>query len=601
MNYRWLYAIFLICFIFLIDPSSASSSEKEVHDLNLNTYLAQQNKASLEGDWRYIEGIRTPNEMEQAYMVLPTTKIPIEFSRLFNRDDASATFSTYIKIPSRFVGQLMAIDIPYEYSAYRLFIGNQEIAKKGKVATDLRYHESQIVPAIGYFTPQSTTIFVTMQVSNDGLIRGGFVENLSLGTAKAISTGITTKVFIHTLLIGCILIVGIFMIFIGAYRVYTRSLYIFGVFCISIALRALFGVPFIYAILWPNFDWLWAIKAEYALTCLSTFFFVWLVYNISNKLFNPLIFYMTQSIVVIVLICVLFLSPVIFQKTFFYAFLIAIPLFAYMGWILIQSTRMKNDLAMNNLIGIVLVCLAVLIDFFNGLGVLHLPPLSFAATAFYVIIQMFFLSKQFSVEVTGRLQLNEQLQQLNHLLDEKIYERTKELEEANERLRELANRDGLTQVYNRHYFNEYMKKTFAEVIKEHASLSMLILDVDDFKKYNDFYGHIEGDQLLQYLASEMSKVVPKEGVLARYGGEEFAIVLPNCSNEQATAIAEKIKWHIQHQNLQHAASDYGFITVSIGVATHECKTRYATVNELINAADQNLYIGKNTGKNKVVY
>lgn len=106
---------------------------------------------------------------------------------------------------------------------------------------------------------------------------------------------------------------------------------------------------------------------------------------------------------------------------------------------------------------------------------------------------------------------------------------------------------------------------------------------------------------MQYLASEMSKVVPKEGVLARYGGEEFAIVLPNYSNEQATAIAEKLKSRIEHQHLQHAASDYGFITVSIGVATHECKTQYATVNELINAADQNLYIGKNTGKNKVVY
>ncbi|GED20209.1 hypothetical protein KGI01_19500 [Kurthia gibsonii] len=95
----------------MIDPSTASSSEKEVHDVNLNTYLAQQNKASLEGDWRYIEGIRTPNEMKQAYIILPTTKIPIEFSQLFNRDDASATFSTYIKIPSCFVGQLMAIDI----------------------------------------------------------------------------------------------------------------------------------------------------------------------------------------------------------------------------------------------------------------------------------------------------------------------------------------------------------------------------------------------------------------------------------------------------------------------------------------------------------
>lgn len=106
---------------------------------------------------------------------------------------------------------------------------------------------------------------------------------------------------------------------------------------------------------------------------------------------------------------------------------------------------------------------------------------------------------------------------------------------------------------------------------------------------------------MQYLARGMSKVVPKEGVLARYGGEEFVIVLRNYSNEQATAIAEKIKSRIASQNLQHAASDYGFITVSIGVATHECKTQYATVNELINAADQNLYICKNTGKNKVVY
>lgn len=587
--------------IIFLNPSFANAIEKEEVELNLETGLQQQEKTSLEGMWKYVKGFKTPIDMKKNWASLEKTYIPIEFEKLFGTPNGAATFSAYIKIPHHYVGQLMAIDIPYEYSAYRLFVENQEVASKGKVAIKNGQHHSEISPAIGYFTPKSTKVFITMQISNHALIRGGFVENIYVGTTENIGAIVTKKVFIHSLLIGCILIVGIFTIFIGFYRIYNRNIYIFGFFCVSIALRAIFGAPFIYAILWPDFDWQLAIKAEYFLTCVATFFFVWLVYTIANGLFKKYFFYMTELLVMIVAVVILFTNASIFQKVFFYTFLIAIPLFIYIGYILIQATRMKNDLAMNNLIGIVLVCIAVFIDFLNGFGILHVPPLSFAATALYVIIQLFFLSKQFSIEVAGRMHLNEQLQKLNDNLDGKIYERTQELEEANRRLRELANRDGLTQIYNRHYFNEYMKKTFAEVISQHASLSMLILDVDDFKKYNDFYGHIEGDQLLQYLAQEMERIVPKDGILARYGGEEFAVVLPNYSKEQATHLAQTLKERIEGENLQHAASEFGIITVSIGVATHDCQTHYNTVNELINAADQNLYIGKNTGKNIVIY
>lgn len=588
--------------LILFYPFTAEAKQQtEIPEINIQDDFNGDRTPSLEGQWSYFKGIVTPEEIKYNWQNGKVVNVPISFKDLIGSNDGTGTFATYIKIPSSKVGQMLAINIPYEYSAFRFYVDGYFETSVGEVGKNRETHKSEVAPSIVYFTPKSSKVFLTMQISNFDLVRGGFVEKIYIGDAEDVVHASSTEVFWNSFLIGSILIIGLFTISIGIYKGYGKVFLIFGLFCLSIASRALFGVPFVYAKLWPDYPWEWAMKLEYFFTCLATYFFVYLIYSISNGYFKKWAFAIISVIIWLLATVILVTKPEFFQSVFFTVFTISFPIFIYSAWVLCKSVKEKNSLAISNGIGVIIVFIAVMIDFFNGIGWTNLPPLSFFATALYVLLQLVFLSRQFAKEVTSRIRLNNTLQELNSNLDEKIYLRTKELEEANEKLQHVANRDALTGIYNRQYFNEYMASTFIESNKMNRPLSMLMIDADNFKKYNDFYGHIEGDYLLQKLATIMSEFVPDNGMIARYGGEEFSIVLTDTSKEKAVQLASAIQMYIEKEEISEKEQSYGGITVSIGVATMDETTSFATVNELIDAADQNLYISKKTGKNKVVY
>jgi diguanylate cyclase (GGDEF)-like protein len=152
--------------------------------------------------------------------------------------------------------------------------------------------------------------------------------------------------------------------------------------------------------------------------------------------------------------------------------------------------------------------------------------------------------------------------------------------------------DGLTGLYNRRYFNEQIEN--ANLKGGKTNLSLILLDVDDFKKYNDTYGHPEGDRLLKLIAGAILETVREQDIVARYGGEEFAVILNETNNATATEIAERIRLAVEILPSKLLKSP---VTISVGVATSpdHAKDR----GGLIDYADKSLYYAKNTGKNKV--
>lgn len=598
---KGLFILLLLSLIITIFPSNkVQAKQVELPVIDVQN-LTDDVNVNLDGQWLYFEGLVDSTEIEQRMGEARVVDAPISFKDLTGSSDATGTFSTSIKIPDSFVGKRMAIHIPYEYSAFDIFIDNNLEAKVGVVGTSADTHKSALDPAIVYFEPQSTTVSLTMHISSYDLTRGGFILSMEMGTLESITKSQKFSLAWSTFLIGCIFIVALFTIIIGFYRSYGKEILIFGLFCLSISLREICTVPYIYSLLLPDVDWEVIIRLDYIFTCCATFFFFWLIYTVSEGLFKRILFVITNVIITLIAAFAMFAEVKVFQQAFFTLYFWSFPMCIYVMYILVKSVRLKKKMALSNIIGIAVVFLAVVSEFINGLGWITIPPVSFLATVIYVVIQLLFLSKQFSNEVFNRLKLNMQLQELNQNLDEKILIRTRELQDANNLLQTLANRDALTGIYNRHYFNEYMTKEFTNSIEKNEPLAILIIDVDDFKKYNDFYGHIEGDQLLKILASTMSEILPKEAVLSRFGGEEFAIVLPNMEREKVISIAEKMQLTIENKHLKHEGREEGIITVSIGVAILNEKTQYTTVNEFIDAADQNLYIGKKSGKNKVIY
>jgi two-component system chemotaxis family response regulator WspR len=167
-------------------------------------------------------------------------------------------------------------------------------------------------------------------------------------------------------------------------------------------------------------------------------------------------------------------------------------------------------------------------------------------------------------------------------------------------LQRLMNSDGLTGLSNRRHFDEYLELEWRRSIREQTQLSLLMIDVDYFKAYNDAFGHLEGDEALRQVAKAIRANSSRPSDLpARYGGEEFALVLPNTSPGGARLLAEKLRQTIAGMNIPHIAPSQGSsLTVSIGLATVVPQVGSHS-RQLIQTADQGLYAAKHNGRNQV--
>ncbi len=165
-------------------------------------------------------------------------------------------------------------------------------------------------------------------------------------------------------------------------------------------------------------------------------------------------------------------------------------------------------------------------------------------------------------------------------------------------LRELANIDGLTKLYNHRYFYDLLSMQMVTCERKGVPLSMLFIDIDNFKYYNDMYGHQKGDEVLRSIASIMETTLPKEAFIARYGGEEFVALLPEYGEEAAVEEAEKLRKAVQAHPFEGQENlPGGNMTISVGVSTYPTKARSDA--ELIKGADDACYRAKFLCKNRV--
>lgn len=181
-----------------------------------------------------------------------------------------------------------------------------------------------------------------------------------------------------------------------------------------------------------------------------------------------------------------------------------------------------------------------------------------------------------------------------------LRESQQQLLEANLELRKLTQSDGLTGLSNRRYLDEYLNAEWRRGMRAQTEVSMLMIDVDNFKPYNDTYGHVAGDEVLKTIAATVEGCLGRPGDLAaRFGGEEFAVVLPGTSAGGTRLLAEKIRLEVEALRIPHAGSPSGqHVTISVGCATH-VPAPDAPMTSLIEAADLALYRAKRDGKNRV--
>jgi two-component system, cell cycle response regulator len=184
-------------------------------------------------------------------------------------------------------------------------------------------------------------------------------------------------------------------------------------------------------------------------------------------------------------------------------------------------------------------------------------------------------------------------------LHDQLQEKIKQLEEAKEILRELATKDGLTNIYNYRYFQDALSKEIERARRSNSQFSLIMFDIDFFKNYNDTYGHLAGDDVLRTIGELIKRNIRSIDTAARYGGEEFALIFPQTDKTAGKIVANKIKNLVEHNQFnKDITGPNGKISISVGVSTYPLNG--TTSEELIECADRRLYIAKANGKNQVI-
>lgn len=184
--------------------------------------------------------------------------------------------------------------------------------------------------------------------------------------------------------------------------------------------------------------------------------------------------------------------------------------------------------------------------------------------------------------------------------EKELLEVMQDLADANQKLERLTLIDDLTGIANRRYFEAFSEQEWKRCLRERKPLSLIMIDIDYFKSYNDYYGHQKGDDGLKKVAETLNHTMNRAGDLAvRYGGEEFAAILSNTDPEGAFFVADIIRKEIEALQIEHPCSPIGdHVTVSLGLATR-LPSHQTSFTDLIKAADQALYTAKLNGKNCV--
>ncbi len=182
---------------------------------------------------------------------------------------------------------------------------------------------------------------------------------------------------------------------------------------------------------------------------------------------------------------------------------------------------------------------------------------------------------------------------------ERIIDMRNQLNKANRELTELSERDSLTRLFNRRTFENRAQDYWRQASRTREPLSLLLLDIDHFKAYNDCYGHLAGDDCIRKVSDAIAQCANRPGdMVARYGGEEFVVLLTNTPESGARHVAEQIRLAIAHLKIEHRESSAAeYITISIGGAALT-NTHTANLKHLIHAADQSLYRAKDAGRNR---
>ena len=602
--------LFLILLFSVLTPQCVlaqyeSAPSNYLHQKLLNYVQFTEDKTSiLSGQWLFY-----PQQLIQepsAVLASNTVELPASFKDLVGNTNTFGTFIGHFQIPKEFLGRRIAIWIPHQYGAYRVFLNGDPLVRVGTVGVDASHHETENAPRIAYFVPESEYFTLTIQASSFQSLQGGLKNPMKIGLSRTINQQYQRLMMSIAMISGAVLGVGLFTLMFSAFSLAnggkTKLMFIFGLFIVFLALHNLFSPPYAYTT-FLNLSWSWGIRLEYLFSFIAILFFLSYMFLLSSRYLHRWVYSAAMLLLSFNIGVMLWAEPTIFQQFAFYSSFFFVLILANFAYGFYQTLRSGEHYSKINFWAVIILCGTFIHDFLLMLNLVNSIHLSFISPSVYALLIMFQQARNYAYHNLRIERLNQKLIHLNNSLDLKVQERTEQLSLLNEKLEIQINTDALTEAYNRRALNEEIQRLYFETLqnKRHI-LVFAMLDVDYFKKYNDHYGHLKGDQILRNLVKVLQNTLPKNAFVARYGGEEFAILLHDIPHPAIAPLMQKVLQAVRDADFEHVAREdhKQYVTLSMGVAWMTREQAYTHVDDFMKAADANLYQAKHAGRDQVV-
>lgn len=554
--------------------------------------------------WFYWQQLLSP---EQAQSQLKNAEL-IETPHSWNRVEINSKaipnhgVATYhVAIQNLIVGEQYGLLVPQIGTAYKLFINQQLVSSAGKVSQDKVLAEPQYDPKIVLFTSQSPTTHLTIQVSNHHLIWGGVWQSLRIAEPEVVYREQLISMIRSSVIIAILVTVAIFNLIHFTLRSKDPLPFIVAISCLLLGLREveesqILSVADIWLLDWVTYVRLNFLTFYMSAPIIASYFHISYIKDFHKWVMN--IIYGVSGLFSLL---VLFTEPVWFSHTMTFYQIFAIVMMHYIVWRLIVVVIRKRQGAKLLLVGTICLFSLVLNDILFNLGVLNTGLLVGFGLVAFVICQSYLTYIRFINATEENVILyetlekrNVELQEFSHSLEEQVQSRTDELQQANLKLEELANRDTLTGVANRRGILPYVKQSLKAYNNVETPFSLLVVDFDRFKQLNDTLGHEIGDVVLSVGANVMKQELRANDNIARWGGEEFVVLLPATTIEGAKVLAEKLRVAIKDRVTQEIKRE---VTATFGICQYR---KGESFEQMFKRADEALYRGKEQGRDCVV-
>lgn len=562
-----------------------------------------QTPFALRGEWEWYWGeIFTPQELENRR---PSSFIEIP-AELVSPGRGVATLRATIYLPRGGTGRSPALKIPYFGSAYRVYVNGRLLTQVGRIGTppDYRDFHPQYLPVEAPIELSHDTgtreIEIVINVANFNHRRMRLLD-ISLGPQETIRRETQLGIIGGGIVFGSLLLLALYHLVLFFIHRSDRAFLYFALIAVVTALREGIVGERILVRIWPTIPPELMMKIGFSPIFLLPWLLVLYILALVPRAILPRL--RNASVALLVLFGgILVMTPL---PVYDWVFQYGLPLIIVYGVIalavIIRMKPFEQPTAPRILVlGTAAIVGAAISDYLREIYSFDAPELFSAGILVFLLLQAYFLAWRLNAAHIATVKLRSETQAFAEELERRIADRTKDLEIANATLQTLSHIDPLTGIANRRAFEEALDREWRRCARAGTVVAIVMMDVDMFKRYNDYYGHPAGDHCLATVAESLKSVIHRStDMIARYGGEEFIVLLPETGPEAAYSIAESMRATIEGLGIPHEASSVAeVVTASFGVVSIHADAQ-RDVTSLVEIADRALYGAKEAGRNRV--